>query len=195
MAAKRRQNLREGLVQLKERKERNDFATARLSTIRQENRTTRLEAPPRDSDRLTAPTIRSSMSTLQHCILPDPERDARLAAASARVQAKAAVLEEARRDALHTLYIHARSFITTEQQLEQEIEKVFSETPFENMERADAQNIWDAAGAPPTVAEMLSEVSNTQRRAVEFYAPPAVKTGKRMKRIAEELTGGKMDVE
>lgn len=192
MAEWRRTNLREGIVELHGRKVIQDKRLARQSQRKQMDRDQRYNAPTREDERLTSPTVTSAMSKLQVGRLADPDREARLAEKAARVQEKAAMKEEARRDALHTLYMHARSFITTEQQLNDEIEKIFVEFPFGQVHEGKT-NIWDALGAPPTVQDMLSTINNTQRSAVAYHAGPADLTGKRIKRIAEELTGGKMD--
>lgn len=194
MAASRRDNLRDGLTKLHERKVITEKKIAKTSAFKQESRRRRVEAPQRESDRLTSPTITAAMSIFQHGNLPDPDRESRIAASVAKVAARSKALEETRRDALHTLYMHARSFITTEQQLDAEIEKVFTDKPFAHVHgRENSTNIWDAEGAPMTVQDMLSEVSHTQKKAVEYYQTPAKMTGKRMVTIAEQLTGGKMD--
>lgn len=103
-----------------------------------------------------------------------------------------AAQEEARRDSLHTLYMHARSFITTEEQLNAKIEELFVSHPFAGPDGRPTESIWDE-GAPPTVQDMLRPLNNTERTALDYHAGPAGITGKRMVRIAEELTGGKME--
>jgi hypothetical protein len=194
MAASRRENLREGLVLLHRRKVRTDKAIAQRSAITQKDRARRVNAPPREDERLTATTVTAATRKLVTGTLPDPNREARLAAAAARVQARAAALEEKRRNALHTLYMHAREFITTEEQLDKKIEDVFSDQAFSHVLDCEREpNIWDAEGAPTSVQNMLSEVSNTQKTAISFHRSPAAATGKRMKHIAEELMGGAMD--
>jgi len=110
---------------------------------------------------------------------------------AARVKAKEIAREEQRRDALHTLYMHAREFIVTEKQLDDEIEAIFTDTPHGDNDMRT--NIWEAIRAPITVQEMLSEVNRTEKEALNFHRNGAMKAGTRMKRIAEELTGGKMD--
>merc|ERR1712098_664467 len=119
--------------------------------------------------------------------LPPP----RVAEKKARVEAIALAKEEQRRNALHTLYMNARSFITTEEELDAEIEKIFVEDPHASGNLND--NIWSVKGAPPSVLTMLSAVNNTQKKAIDFHRGPAALTGRRMKKIAEELTGGTMD--
>lgn len=191
MAATRRQNLREGLVELYERKTAHDKIVAGRSKGRYAAREARLHAPQREDERLTNPTITAANSALQTGPLPDPDRAARIAEKAARVQAIEAQKEEERRDALHTLYMNARSFITTEEQLDQRIEAIFTNQPFEANSEVD--NIWEVAGPPTTVQEMLSVVNKSEKNAMNFHRGPALITGQRMKRIAEELTGGKIN--
>lgn len=173
---------------------RNEKTVAWRSAIKQENRERLLKAPQREDERLTSPTITAAMRKLQLGNVPDPHREARIAASAARVSARAKMLEEERRDALHTLYMHARNFITTEEQLDAAIEMTFVERPWQNIPgKENAISIWDGLGAPPTVQDMLSEASKTQKAALAQLSGPAVLNGKRMMKIAEELTGGKMD--
>lgn len=194
MAEARRNNLREGLVALRERKYVQDNRVAQISAAKSKDRNKRCYAPQRESDRLTNPTVTKAMRTFQHGQLPDPERAARVAEMAARVEARTKALEEKRRDALHTLYMHARNFITTEAQLDAEVEKIFTDKPFAHIVGAENKNsIWDAEGAPPTLQEMLAEVTGTQKTAADYYRLPAKTTGRRMVRVAEELTGGTMD--
>jgi hypothetical protein len=187
MAASRRTNLREGLVELYKRKKDQEGAMAVRSKAKQEDRQRRIEAPQREDERLTDPTVMEANRILQSGPIPDPNRAARVAEKAARVKAKEAAREEQRRNALHTLYMQARSFITTEEQLDAKLEEIFK-APSEG----ESDNIWDKA-APPTIQDMLSDINNTQKKAVQYHKGPAQVTGERMKKIAEELTGGKMD--
>jgi hypothetical protein len=86
---------------------------------------------------------------------------------------------------------HARDFIVTEKQLDDKIEEIFTTTPHKEFD--ENTNIWIPLGAPITVQNMLADVNNTQKSAIKFARGPHVVTGQRMKRVAEELTGGKMD--
>lgn len=192
MAASRRENLREGLLELHKRKVRQDITVASRSKAKRRQREAAVYAPQREDERLTSTTVREAVRQLQKGRLPDPGREERIAAAMERVREKEAEREEQRKNALHTLYMHAREFITTEAQLDAEIEKIFIEHPF-GVEHPGKTNIWDAYGSPPTVQDMLSAVNNTQKTAMEYHRGPGLVTGKRMTRIAEELTGGKMD--
>jgi len=84
---------------------------------------------------------------------------------------------EERKDAIQTLYMHARSFVTTEAQLDAALEKAFGTVE----EPARKRSIWEDEGSPKTTQEMLSQEGVVQ------------KTQRRIKKIAEELTGGKID--
>lgn len=192
MAASRRENLREGLLELHRRKVNQDTLMATQSRAKRRQREAAVHAPQREDERLTSTTVRQAIRQLQKGRVPDPGREERIAHAAERVKAKEIAREVQRKDALHTLYMHAREFITTEEQLDAEIEKIFVEFPF-GAEHAGKTNIWDAYGAPPTVQDMLSTVNNTQKSALDYHRGPGFITGKRMTRIAEELTGGKMD--
>lgn len=191
MAASRRTNLREGLVELHKRKKLHDAMVAGRSKSRSKLREKALHTPQREDERLTNPTIRLANRTLQSGPVPDLQREARVAEKRARVQAKEQLRQEERRDALHTLYMNARDFITTEEQLDARIEKIFVQDPHEAQNADD--NIWSVRGAPPTIGTLLDVVNRTSKTAIHFHASPQAPTGMRMKKIAEELTGGKMD--
>lgn len=194
MAATRREHLREGLVQLHARKVKVEAQMAKKSAAKMAYRDALVQAPPREDVRLTSPTISSAMRKLQTGRVPDPEREQRLVEAAARAQAKEAKATAAKQDALHTLYMNARHFITTEAQLDAEIEKLFVEKPFEHATRGgQTDNVWDAYGPPPTVQDMLSSINGTQKTAILYHRGPAEITGERVRKMAEELTGGKMD--
>ena len=176
---------------LHKRKLRQEAARKSKTMTKQKDREARLHAPRREDDRLTNPTITVALQNL-HIGLSDPDREARIAEKVERFKTKDELKRQQRKDALHALYMNARDFITTEQQLNEEIEKIFIPSPF-GKEQKGKENIWDAYGAPPTIQELLQTVNDVQKSALEYHRGPAHTTGKRMKKIAEELTGGKMD--
>merc|ERR1712000_365449 len=105
-------------------------------------------------------------------------------------------LKEVRRDALMELYVSASSFITQESELRKKIDEIFHEDYFEgqiqqyNKEWTIA-NVRGVHGYPPSTANMLDLTS----RSMGGGSPKdQSRTGYRQKRIAEEFTGGKMDV-
>lgn len=192
MASVRRKNLREGLQALHARKLKSDRHVSNRSLQKTKEREARLYAPQREDERLTNPTVTEAMSKLKHtAAVPDPFRKERVKQKEKKVQRKEAAREEERRTALHTLYMHARSFISTEQELNAEIEKIFVPRPFAPA-YSNETNIWNT-GSPPTVQEMLAGLNKTEKRVTDHYSGPGGITGQRMKKIAEELTGGKMN--
>ena len=76
-----------------------------------------LQQPEPEDERLTRPSVVSAMQTQPHTVLADPNREERLALSRARMEAKQAEKDAERRDHLQTLYMNARTFITTEEQL------------------------------------------------------------------------------
>ncbi|MCJ1471904.1 hypothetical protein MMC13_000545 [Lambiella insularis] len=181
-AATRRQNLREGLVQLRQRKERADRRITARSAFRQAEHERKIHAPEREDERLTNPSVIAALRPGGLGVLPDPGREARVAKMKARFEAKERKEREERRVRLHALYMNARDFIVTEEALNVKVEEVFSEGWFgEHPDRS----IWDKAQFPDTVQRMLAQV-NAQGMGL------ALITRQRLQRVAEELTGGKM---
>lgn len=192
LASSRRRLLRESLFELRRRKDRTDKAIAARKAIRRAEREQALNQPQREDDRLTSPTVIQAMKQFQVGILPDPDREARIAAKAAHVQAIQEQIKEKRKDLLHTLYMNARLFITTESHLDDEINRVFTSWPKEwHSDAYKGRNIWNR-GPPKTVQEMIHERSKKGRSAMKQITEASRQTQDRMKRIAEELTGGKL---
>jgi hypothetical protein len=105
---------------------------------------------------------------------------------------------DSRRDALHTLYMHARTFITTEKRLAAEINRAFDHASDEwGTPAMDGTNIWNKE-APATIAAMLQDDTTAGARQETGLAS---KRGaamryrvdqERLRKIAEALSGGKM---
>jgi len=198
MADMRRTNLRESLVALRERKIE---ATARRALTSRRNKNQRealLCQPEREDERLTNPSVDSTLQKVLAGGLTDPGRANRLQEKQERVQAHEAVRRENKQDSLHTLYMQARSFITTEAQLAQAIDAEFG-TPKEPREFESQSSIW-YKGAPQTVQEKINAINNvrtpgSERGALGGTESYAEITRARLKKMAEHLTGGKMDSE
>lgn len=189
----RRQNLRQGLIELQHRDERTAARIKQKSVkIRAFNKAAR-DAPEREDERLTnASVLASDLASKTHG-LADPDRDARLAAKRENAERTKALQEEVRRQNLHTLYVNAGNFITTGDELEQTINKVFDDQEQFRNDSNPGLNIWNL-GLPETVQELMGKSSRATRlRAIEQVDANAAKTRERMKRITEELTGGKLD--
>ena len=199
MTALRKKHLRSSLVDLHEREE---TITQQISA--------RSRAKLDESDRLRSQAIRED-ERLTNVSIPRamlPQESPLLTARKAHniwyrkrqhVKEHQAALDYMNSFALHSLYMNARNFITTEEQLLEEIEATFKpggkndefkSTSFANL----GENIW-TKGVPSTVKNLIQQ--NTVR-AAKNGQPPAQQATKfrkdqeRMKRIAEELSGGKI---
>lgn len=191
MAAGRRRNMEEGLTKLWTRTQRTTAGRKEQSRRHDLANRAAMNAPPHESDRLTAPTIPASVLATQ--VPQDPLRFDQALAAAARTKAVVEAKSQARRDALQQLYMAARSFIVTEADLEKAVEEQFRPDYFSNRtsQGFPAASVWDIDGAPRTVSQMMGEVMGTSNRVVK--SDSTNKTVQRHRKIAEELTGGAMD--
>jgi hypothetical protein len=198
MTTLRRQHLRSGLLELYNRKQSMTAQMATRSSARQTERARLMTQPLREDERLTNTSIPSSMHlTSKDTTTHLPDRST-LTRKQAHTTAQNAAKASTRLDALHTLYMHARSFITTERQLSAEIDRIFDH-PEEDWETLahGGDNIWNR-DPPATIAALLSEgmASGGARESglgIHRGATQRFKTDQeRMKRLAEVLSGGKM---
>ncbi|KAI9807898.1 MAG: hypothetical protein M1825_005204 [Sarcosagium campestre] len=192
LAETRRRNLRESVVELSKRHEQTKKALAIRRVRRQAEREELLSRKEREDERLTAATVTAAMRQLQVGKLPDPGREARVAQGTANAIATEQRRSQSRQEALHTLYMNARNFITTEAQLAEEVERVFAPQPEEWTDVFVGRNIWNR-GPPETVQDMLNVLNKAEKNALAYHSGYGDLSSRRVKRIAEELTGGKMD--
>ena len=188
-AATRRTNLREGLVELKYRKEKIDRQVAARSAYKRAEHDRAIHQPEREDERLTNPSIIQAMTPGYLANPADPHREERLARQKARVEHKQMVEREERRNALHSLYMNARTFIVTEDAWKSKVDQVFDDEWFK---RNPDRSIWDKEQFPDTVYKLLDEANQGGSKALQHNEGYAHITRKRVQRIAEELTGGKM---
>ncbi|KAG6040828.1 hypothetical protein E4U41_006960 [Claviceps citrina] len=196
LADSRRNNLKDGLHALWTRRlqidnDRND----RVSRKFQKHNKAGAE-PEREDDRLTRPTI--LQSTMDTKVYPDPNRFSRAAESRAKVLNSQIAKREARRDAIMELYISASNFIVNENELKSEIDKVFAEDYFRRQSNADyrhgtTENTWGVYGNPPSIGDMTETSSGTSSKVMDLDVSEFDRSAERQKRIAEDLTGGKMD--
>ncbi|KAI1108810.1 hypothetical protein F5Y14DRAFT_434661 [Nemania sp. NC0429] len=195
MAAGRRENMRAGLGGLWARKQSLDASRSAVRAAKLAANRAAAIAPEREDERLTRGTVNAG--TLQTAVAPDPERFERAQASAARSAALAADRSQARCDAVQALYMNARSFIVGEAELEALVNAEFADDHFDAMGQGGAgyrvQNIWDAQSAPMSVADMLRELQRDNDTLVSDMTTEKTRTVRRQKRVAEELTGGKMD--
>ncbi|KAI4203471.1 MAG: hypothetical protein LQ350_001809 [Teloschistes chrysophthalmus] len=192
LAEHRRRNLRESLHELKSRKVKQDKRLQARSTAKLELRERLLTAPTPAHEKHTTPSILSSALSTSYTMTPT-ERASLLALKKANHERHASQKIAERRNALHTLYTNARDFIVTEQALNEAVENVFhpGNPQFDN-EAKRGMNVWNL-GYPETVRELLDTANKEDTgSSVQRQMGYAGLTDKRMKRLGEELTGGKM---
>ena len=188
MAELRKTHLRSSLKELHARKSSIDSTIAARSAAKIRERARLVIQPEREDARLTNVSIPSAMRPQKvHVLSPQEqleEYNTRLAAHEANLAAK----HEDRLDSLHTLYMNARGFITTKEQLKTAIDDTFKSN----------RSIW-IDGTPETVQGMIRRGKDrnvTEGRGgmtlLDDLAERASKDQERMKKIAERLSGGKL---
>ncbi|KAI1198196.1 hypothetical protein F5X97DRAFT_333545 [Nemania serpens] len=195
MAVGRRESMRSGVRDLWARKQRLDAARAASRAANFAANRAAAMAPEREDERLTRGTV--NQGTLATAVALDPERFDRALASADRTAALAADKGQARCDAVQALYMNARSFIVSDAELEAVVNAEFADDHFDTMGQSGAgfrcRNIWDAQDLPVSVANMISELQRHHDTLLRDFTSEATRTVRRQKRVAEELTGGKMD--
>lgn len=186
MAEMRRRNLRQGLVELHKRKQASEKAMEKRSREKNARQRRLITQPERQDELLTRPTIPPGLMPKKTPVLPDPDREQRLDASRKRMEAVQAKKETQRQDSLHALYMNARNFIVTEEQLAAEIDRVFpdGDNPAWRSDQSTGENIWNT-GVPSSVQNLVEDPKRSEA------ARSDVVQG-RVKKLAEEITGGKM---
>ncbi|RJE24050.1 hypothetical protein PHISCL_03644 [Aspergillus sclerotialis] len=186
MAEMRRQNLRQGLGELYNRKLKTEAIMTQRSKEKRARRDLIINQPERDDERLTRPSVPQDMMPKWTPVLPDPDRQKRLSKASKRRQKKEAQKENQKRDSLHTLYMNAREFIVNEEQLAAEIDRVFpeGENPAWRSDQQQGENVWNL-GAPPGLQSLVYEPKKNETARWDLIQ-------ERVKKLGEEVTGGKI---
>lgn len=190
MADVRRRNMEEGITALWDRSRKFERQRKARSKARAEFNRTAMNAPKRESDRLTEISVPAAL--LNTRVMPDPGRFETARESAARTAAIAAEKSQNRKDALQQLYMNARKFIVTEDELEKAIEEQFRPDYFSSRNSAAySSNIWDADGKPMTVTQMVGEALGHSNKVLQ--TADHTRTTKRHQKVSEELTGGAMD--
>lgn len=186
MAELRRQNLRQGLTELHNRKVKTESIMIKQSKEKNARREIILNQPEREDERLTRPSVPEDMLPKWTPVLPDPDRKKRLAKSRKRLQKQAAKKENQQRDSLHTLYMNAREFIVNEEQLAAEIDRVFpeGENPAWRSDQQQGENVWNL-GAPPSLQSLVYEPKKNETTRWDLIQD-------RVKKLGGEITGGKI---
>lgn len=198
MSEARRRNLREGLKGLRARTVSKQKRTEEWERRDALERAELRSRPEREDERLTSPSHGLDLEKLLHGPLEDPTREERLKQKERNLTLHTAAQRAERLDHLHTLYMNARTFIVTPEQLDAVIEEEFNKD-FTRLAgtyaHGETNSMW-AYGAPMTLQAMLNrEHRGGGRFAYDGSDMKAEISRKRIRRIAEKLTGGKMEPE
>ena len=196
MSAIRKRHLTEGLKELSLRERTIKQQINERSQFKLDERARLLSQNDRDDDRLTGVTVVREMQPGQEGVQSLAEAEARALRKRNNAEAHQRAKEEERQEALQALYVNSQDFIITEKQLDDEIEREFG-SKFSNAAR-HGLNIWNK-GPQDTIDELLrwheATISSNPKTKVSRYAPEKTATTTyedRLKRIGEELTGGKI---
>lgn len=199
MAASRRQNYKEGIVALARRRERRTAWLAARSAGRLAERRELLEAKERDDERLTKTSVTDIMlAPLKRTgVMPDPNRAERLAEKASRVAATQEAKAQKTQAALHELYLQARNFIVTEDQLDKAIDSEFGTQTNPREWPQNQISVW-GEGLPPTLQSMVEQASRASGPGGKNLNTDDIDARERLMRerlgrVAGELTGGKLD--
>ncbi|KAG8533195.1 uncharacterized protein KY384_001978 [Bacidia gigantensis] len=191
---RRRQNIRESLIELRFRKDATERRMLASSSRTQAYNLAARDAPERDDERLTMPTIIPSEVPKKQVLLPDPQREERLATKAGNVVYQKEAQEEERKDMLHKLYVSSGKFVTTVEQLDKLITDVFDdEMAFAN-DNSKGANIWHL-GLPDSTEQLLRTSGQGRRARSNKAVDGSVRdqlTDERTKQLGDELTGGKV---
>ncbi|WPG97663.1 Hypothetical protein R9X50_00044300 [Acrodontium crateriforme] len=198
MSEMRRENLRAGLKSLRIRRTRDEDRRRERSERRQREHEELVSRPEREDERLTAPSHGLDLETLYKGDVTDPTRTARLEQKRLNLQAQTEKSQDERLSALNTLYLRARSFIVTPQQLDKAVDEAFGTTEnpvsFVNVEQRDVGSVW-AYGRPEKVQDMLNRANRVGGRSAMSASGSAGYSSinkERIRKIAEVLTEGKI---
>ncbi|KAF2452286.1 hypothetical protein BDY21DRAFT_359679 [Lineolata rhizophorae] len=202
LAATRREHLREGLMRLADRQDALRKRRTDTRKAKREAREALVSAEPEVWDKHTEA---SASAPLRRLLGGKPARaDERrtmeeVRRSAARIQRATERRTEAMLEDLHALYIKAGEFIVNEAQLEGAVERAFGtqEKPVLFGASKRRVSVW-AEKPPPTTADLLAQMQaaergiGSNRYAVQTMDRAGLEQ-QRLKRLAEELTGGEVD--
>ncbi|CAK3900137.1 Hypothetical predicted protein [Lecanosticta acicola] len=204
MSEVRKRNLREGVQSLRARQQVQQRTASERQAQKYREREELLHRPERDDERLTAPSNNFDVKALLgRNPVPDPTREQRILAKMENLERHAGQKREERMSALHDLYMNARDFIVTPEQLDAALDKAFGTpenpvtfgTPMYAGDQTSGRSIW-AKGRPERISDLLHRSQGGRGATSTDGATDQIHlNAERIRRIAEALTGGKMDTE
>ncbi|KAL5606173.1 hypothetical protein BROUX41_006060 [Berkeleyomyces rouxiae] len=193
MAETRRENLKQGLSGLWDRKQTRDAKDAHVKArkLARDKRASQAREPW--AEQYTRSTILSA-TAMETAVTPDPLRMERAEESRQRTAQIQAQHREVRRDHLVELYMKASKFIVNETQLQQEIDRLFAEDYWVTQPGFyEDGNAWASWGSPPSVENMLNDYTNSgNTRQYTSSKAGSTHNAMRQKNVAQELVGGKM---
>ncbi|KAF2436971.1 hypothetical protein EJ08DRAFT_601805 [Tothia fuscella] len=188
MADSRRANLKEGVRELLQRKAETDREMNNHSQNKSQRHEILSTQPPRQDESLTTPTLHNSVRRI---LEKDPTLNTPTQTGLNKHAKREAKKSEERKDKLHTLYTHARKFIVTEEDMNAALEKAFGTDERPIYWGADGNSIWATDKEPMGTQDMLNRDRWVeQQQSVSVHEETVAQ--KRMRRIAEEFTGGRI---
>ncbi|KAI6368663.1 hypothetical protein MCOR25_004618 [Pyricularia grisea] len=187
----RRAALEEGLRGLYKRQLKKDKVERHEKTRLRREDAAALNAPERRDDFFNRSTIRAD--TISTKVELDPLRHQRAAESAERTAAVLQARAERRRDSLQELYMAARNFIVTEEELTSRIETLFSEEHHAHVDPntgKKAENIWTAMGKPFKVSERMANFARTSND--DSRHSNEAREMARQRSVVEEITGGRL---
>ncbi|KAF1914089.1 hypothetical protein BDU57DRAFT_455684 [Ampelomyces quisqualis] len=193
LAASRRAALRQGVQELHARKVDTLAAFQAKLVATYADKRARAFAPPRATDVLTATSLQKGLRDFLASSLPPSAQPARLPQRTAAYRRRMATVQATRASRLHGLYVKAREFIVDEDHLHEAIEHEFG--------TEDQPVGWDARGIMGPRADGHEGLSAFHGPLPEGTADKVRKlrggegvglASDRLRKVAEELTGGKM---
>jgi hypothetical protein len=189
MAETRRRNLREGMTELMTRKIQSKTQSLKKREYQDRERRRVRTAPERRDERLTNPSISKAIREAleKHVETPKESMRSQQTRANKVIRQQTAVVQR-RMDQVHNLYLHARDFIVSEDQLHAEVEKVFGTDDAPVTWTGNQKSVW-AVGHPSSTRQMIG-VEADKGASNQEKATNTMK--ERLQKIAGELTGGRI---
>jgi hypothetical protein len=193
LAETRRTALKEGVQELHSRKVDTDAAFQAKLEASYADKRARAFAPPRETDLLTAASTQKGIRDFLAGTLPPASKNTNIPLRRAAYQRRMAKVDAVRASRLHDLYVNAREFLVEESQLDEAIEKTFG--------TEEAPVGWDVRGNMGLRSEGKEGLSpwhgplpdGVTDRLQNLKGGEGVGLAReRVKKLAEELTGGKM---
>ncbi|KAF3004421.1 hypothetical protein E8E13_010365 [Curvularia kusanoi] len=192
LAETRKEALKEGVKELHARKVTSE--AQHLARIQKsgEQRTKLAMAPRREVDILTETSVSKGVRDFLAGTLPTVDKN--IEARKRAYERKQAAQQAVRESRLHDLYTNARTFIVSEDQLDKAIEEAFGteEDPigWDNRGQVGLRSSGHHDGLSPWNGPMPEGVGDMMHKLRSGEGVGLAK--ERMKKLAEELTGGKM---